>query len=151
MGVAEADHVGLRQAQAEGARLETDLRLLKEQDAASPALPDAPEGDVSTRRMATLRDVSRLCESAGLTLLGSTPAEGTQSAQPPAAMLERFGKAGWPDLTAWRLDLRGGYGAMVRLLDSIAASDLRVLPAGIAMEPAPGEARPIEWVLNVWL
>lgn len=108
--------------------------------------------DQGTSRATTLHEVSRLCEAAGLTLVASTPigvvAPDGAAKTGTRGLLE---KSGWKNVEAWRLDVRGAYGGMLRLLDSILAGNAPVVPVGVNMEPAAEDAKPIAWSVVVWM
>jgi hypothetical protein len=140
----------MARAQADNARLKSEFEAAKEVAAKGTGSTDAFVQGI--HRAATLHDVSRLCEAAGLTLTSSSPVgDVSPAAGGGTGVRGLLDKAGWKNVEAWRLDLRGSYGGMLRMLNSVLADGVPIMPVGVNMEPAAEDAKPIAWSLIVWM
>jgi len=132
-----------RDAEAEHGRLE---RLL-----AAKRKPET-SGRASFNRTAALQQISKLCETGGLTLLSSSP---QATAKLPPSIEQVQGILVRPDEPfppqVWRLELQSSYTGMIDLLDGIARAPLLVIPLNVGMQPDPDETRPLVWTLTVWM
>jgi hypothetical protein len=142
----------LERARAENRRLTQELRDLRDAaDAKAGAITNGT-GFAAAGRAASLREVTRLCEQSGVTLIYATPAADARlPADTLAAIQTLQGKSGWDEAEVWQLDLRGTYPAMVRLLEALSTSGSLIVPAGISMAPAADEAKPNSWKLTLWI
>ena len=148
---------GAREARLARALAERE-RLTREQGA---LIGNEPAGAAAlangTNRMAvcrasSLRELSRLCKQAGVTLVCAMPLPGhSPFPAAPAAAETLLLKAGWGGAETWQLALRGTYPAMVSLIESMAAAGFLVMPAGVGMETMADEAHANGWTLTVWI
>jgi hypothetical protein len=142
----------LEQVQAENRRLEAELRALSPDGKAPDPADRTGDADPAAAQTPALRQVTRLCEAGGITLLASAPdpdcrlPEMLQQALRPAA-----GSGHPPVPQIWRLELRGPYPAMVTLIESLPRGEPRVVPVGITMRPRTDDAQSIGWILTIWI
>jgi hypothetical protein len=142
----------LERARAENGRLTQELHDLRAAAAAKAGAVTNGTGFAAAGRATSLREVSRLCEQSGVTLIYATPAADARlPADTLAAIRTLPGKPGWDEAEVWQLDLRGTYPAMVRLLEALSTSGSLIVPAGISMAPAADEAKPNSWKLTLWI
>lgn len=131
-------------ARAEMERLGAAIAVEHERAVALKNAPGGPLPPLASRRAETLASVSRRCEACGITVIAALPEKGGANGLAPA-----LDAVGWSGSERWRLDLRGSYIGMVRLLEGLAAENLPLLQTSLEMAPASGEATPINWILIV--
>jgi hypothetical protein len=94
--------------------------------------------------------ISRLCAAHGLRLDHTGPEPG---AQLPAAFKEALpafdGSGTTPQV--WRIEVRGAYPGILKLLGSLREVEPLIVPLGISMRAGKTERTPASWVLTFWL
>ena len=140
----------LAAAQAESERLAGDLAAARQamEGVESPAASVDPL--IAARSRAdTLRKLSGLCASSGVTLASvRRQADGAGSGSAVGGLLE---KMRWSAAERWRLEISGSFEGMVRWLDELAAAELQAMPTGLDMEPGAEAAQPASWTLDLWI
>ena len=102
---------------------------------------------------AAMGEISALCEAQGLSLDAST-AEISTSRLPAVLQSAATSFAGLPGATipqTWRLELRGSYSGVLKLLDGLGKAKPLVVPLSLSMVSDKNERRPASWVLILWL
>lgn len=141
-GPLAARQAALKQAEADHAQL-----LHRVADMKKPGITR-----LHFNRTAALQQISKLCESGGLTLVSSSP--DTAAKLPPsidqvASLLASPADSLPPQI--WRLELQGSYPAMVEFLDGLGATPTLVVPLNLGLQPNAEDTRPLNWTVSVWL
>ena len=102
---------------------------------------------------AAMGEISALCEAHCLSLDASTVEIGEARLPTP---LKNAAKAfaGLPGATApqiWRLELRGSYSSVTKLLAGLGKARPLVVPLSLSMQSDKNERKPASWVLTLWL
>lgn len=133
----------LQAAQSDLAKLQSEL-----EDAQAGLRRALPRLDHS----AALKEVSRLCAEGGLSLI-STSQDAAATLVPtlrsavPLIAAENGGTA--PE--AWKIDLRGSYAQVSRLLAALASAQAFIVPLHLGMKPDMEGLEPTAWELTLWL
>lgn len=139
----------LKQAENEHDQLEDIIAAKRKSLAGGGA---AGGSETGFNRTVTLQQISKLCETGGLTLMSSAPEPGAKlppSVDAAAKVLVKPAEASAPQV--WRLELRGSYTDMLEFLDGLAAVSSLVVPLTVGMQPDADENNPISWTLSIWL
>ena len=153
------DPPDVRAERLETARQEADP-LMKESQALRNSAATAAKAGIAAddldsalaRRAATLRVLSRRCEQAAVTLVRASAADGANApGGAGTANRDLLDRMRWTDAAIWRLELQGTYEHVLGLLETLAEDDVSIVPVGIRMDPAVDEAKPMSWVLTVWI
>ena len=140
----------LAAARAESERLAGDLAAarLEMEGAESPAASVDPL-NAARSRADTLRKLSGLCASSGVTLTSARRrAAGAESGSAVVGLLE---KMRWNAAERWSLEMSGPFENIVRWLDELAAAGLQALPTGLDMEPGAEAAQTAVWTMDLWI
>lgn len=131
---AAQNELGSLQSQLEHARADLDKTL--------------PRLDHAT----ALKEVSRLCSECGLSLIATAQEAGPmlvpalQSAVPLIAA-----QNGGTTPEAWKIDLRGSYGQVRKLVNALTKSPAFIVPLQLGMKTDLEAMEPTAWVLTLWL
>ncbi len=143
-GPPQARHELVSRARTAQSELEMTIARLQE---ARPAA-----GAVFNRNLA-MQHISRLCETNYLSL-SETKVEPGDAKLPPAL------KTAAPALTnhtsgtlpqVWRIELRGSYSNVMKLLEGLQKADALVVPLSLTMQADKNERKPATWAITLWL
>lgn len=122
-------------AGAESTRLASELARIKAAAATNAVL--APSALHPSDRAGTLQRLTSLCDQRGVTLVRAAP--------------ESVEAAGGMTNQVWRLELRGAFADVNRLLGAIVTEQLAAIPVELSMTRAENSACLTAWRLKVWL
>ena len=137
-------------AAARAERLAGDLAAARQEmeGLKSPAAAD-DSSNAARSRADTLRRLSGLCASSGVTLGSARQQADNAAAGAPVGELLK--KMHWIAAERWRLEMSGSFDGMVRWLDGLSAAGLQALPTGLDMEPGAEANQPAAWSLDLWI
>ncbi len=128
------NEVGSLHSQLEDARADLDKTL--------PKLDHA----------AALKEVSRLCSEGGLSLISTAQEAGpalVPALQSVVPLIAAQNGGATPE--AWKIDLRGSYGQVRKLVNALATAQAFIVPLQLGMKTDLEAMEPTSWVLTLWL
>lgn len=140
----------LDDARAENSRLTAEAAAARGDMAGLESPAAAADSTSAARSRAdTLRKLSALCASSGVTLASARrQADGAAAGSALNGLLE---KMHWTGAERWRLEMSGTFGGMSRWLDGLSAAGIQALPSGLDMEPGAEASLPAAWSLDLWI
>lgn len=132
----------LQQTQAGVENLRGEIDALRTRMEASHGRPD---------HSAALKEISRLCEASGVSLISSAQENQTFAPvlQPAVPLLA--GRSGGIGPEAWRIDVQGSYPQVHKLLAALAVSKAWIVPLHMGMKMDEEGHAPTVWSLTLWL
>lgn len=101
---------------------------------------------------AGMQQVSMLCAELGLSLnAATTEAGGLQVPTVLRDAAKMLDKDGRDKPVPWRIELTGGYGSVLQLLDGLAKTKPLIVPLNLSMTASPDNRTPPTWMLTLWL
>ncbi len=147
---ADARAARLAAARDENTRLAEEAAVARGEMAGleSPAAAADPLS-AARSRADTLRKLSGLCASSGVTLASAgRQADRAAAGSALGGLLE---KMHWNAAEPWRLEMSGTFGGMSRWLDGLSAAGIQALPTGLDLDPAAEASQPAAWSLDLWI
>lgn len=146
----EATAKGLPSAwQLQLAAVQADVQKVKDEITAVRAQMDASQGKLD--HGAALKEVSKLCEEHGLALVSSAQENLTVHQELQAAVPLISERNGGVAPEAWRIDVRGGYTQVKKLLTALSTSKAWIVPLQLGMKMDEEGQTPTTWALTLWL
>lgn len=133
----------LQQAHVEAGRVRDELEEVRTALAKSTA---------PLNHAAALKEVSRFCSEGGLSLLSSVQENSSalvQGLQSSIALLAEQNGGVQPE--AWKIEVRGSYAQVRRLLDACTAADPLIVPLHFGMKADEEGLQAATWTLTLWL